>query len=69
MASVDYAARLEQIQAAISAILTGGHQSYSIDGRSFTKLDLAQLMAEETRLVAKVNRATRGGAFRRVDPV
>lgn len=69
MASVDYAARLAQVQAAISAILTGGHQSYTVDGRSVTKLDLPQLQREESRLIGKMNRAARGGAFSRGDPV
>lgn len=69
MASVDYAARLTQVQAAISAILSGGVESYTVDGRTVTKLDLAWLTREESRLVAKANRAARvGGAFRRVDP-
>jgi hypothetical protein len=70
MASIDYEARLGEVQAAISAILSGGVQSYTLDGQSLTKLDLGWLSIEESRLIAKINRASRrGGAFRRVDPL
>ena len=70
MASMDYEARLGEVQAAISAILKGGAQSYTLDGHSLTKLDLDWLSREEARLTAKINRASRrGGAFRRVDPL
>lgn len=69
MATVDYAARLTLVQAAISAILTGGMASYEIEGQKVTKLDLGWLSKEESRLVAKVNRADRvGGAFRQAVP-
>jgi hypothetical protein len=34
---------VEEIEAAITAILAGGVSSYSIAGRSFTKHDLGQL--------------------------
>lgn len=68
--SIDYQARLTKIQAAINAILDGGVQSYTLDGRSLTKLDLAWLSREESRLNAKIARASRSrGAFRRVDPL
>lgn len=67
--SVDYAARLVQVQAAITALLSGGIQSYSIDGQQVTKLDLNWLSKEESRLVAKIARANRsGGAFRQAVP-
>lgn len=69
MATIDYEARLTKVQAAISAILTGGHQSYTIDGQAVTKLDLGWLTKEEERLVARINRLNRrGGAFRTVHP-
>lgn len=70
MATIDYQARLTQVQAAIAAILGGGVQSYTVDGRSLTKLDLDWLTKEENRLIAKVNRQSRsGGAFRTVHPL
>ena len=40
MATIDYAARLALVQAAITAILSGGMQRYAIDGQQVTKLDL-----------------------------
>jgi len=67
MTTIDYAARLELIQAAITAVLSGGNQSYEIDRQRVTKLDLDSLMAEERRLVGLVKRQQRGSAFRRVD--
>jgi len=70
MPTIDYEARLEKVQAAISAILSGGVQSYTLDGRSLTKLDLGWLSQEEERLIGKISRASRrGGAFRRADPL
>lgn len=68
--SIDYKTRLTKVQAAINAILDGGVQSYTLDGRSLTKLDLGWLTEEESRLSAKIARANRRrGAFRRVDPL
>ncbi|QDC11269.1 hypothetical protein FHY55_19420 [Oceanicola sp. D3] len=70
MPTIDYEARLTKVQAAIDALLTGGHQSYRIDGQEVTKLDLATLQREEERLVGKIKRASRrGGAFRTVRPL
>jgi hypothetical protein len=67
--SIDYAARLALVQAAIQNILSGSAQSYSIDGQSVTKLDLGWLTREEERLQSKVNRLARsGGAFRQAAP-
>ncbi len=67
--SIDYAARLALVQAAITAILSGGMQSYAIDGQQVTKLDLDWLSREEAKLVAKIGRANRlGGAFRAAVP-
>jgi spore germination protein YaaH len=54
---IDYAARLALVQAAINSLLSGGMQSYEIDGQKVTALDLEKLTREESRLVAKVKRA------------
>lgn len=64
MTSIDYAARLEKVQAAIDAILTGKMENYDLDGQRVTYLDLAMLQKEENRLISRINRlARRGGAF------
>ena len=69
MSTIDYQARLTQVQAAIAAILSGGNASYRIDGQEVTKLDLDWLSREEARLVAKIKRQARStGAFRTVHP-
>jgi len=69
MVTIDYAARLALVQSAINALLSGGMQSYRIEGQEVTKLDLDWLSREESRLVAKINRAGRaGGAFRSAVP-
>jgi len=47
---------LDAVQAAIRAIVSGGAKQYSIGSRSFTKLDLAELMELESRLKAEVKR-------------
>ena len=47
---------LDAVQAAIRAIVSGGAKQYSIGSRSFTKLDLAELMERESRLKAEVKR-------------
>ncbi len=67
---IDYAARLALVQAAINALLSGGMQSYEIEGQKVTKLDLDSLTKEEARLVAKLKRQQAGGrgAFRAVVP-
>lgn len=70
MTTIDYAARLTKVQAAIDALLTGGVKSYEIDGQSVTHLDLAALQTMESQLLAKINRQSRrGGAFRQAAPV
>lgn len=67
--SIDYQARLTAVSAAISALLSGGAQSYTIDGQSVTKLDIGKLMDEERRLQGLVDRAARStGAFMRIAP-
>lgn len=69
MATIDYAARLALVQAAIEALLRGGAQAYEIEGQKVTKLDLGWLSREEERLVAKVNRSGRTApAFRQAVP-
>ena len=40
--------QLEQVQTAITAVLN--NQSYTIDGRTFTRAQLSQLEDRETRL-------------------
>jgi hypothetical protein len=47
---------LDAVQAAIRAIISGQAKQYSIGNRSFTKLDLAQLMERESMLKAEVKR-------------
>ena len=65
---IDYEARLALVQAAINALLRGGMQSYEIEGQKVTNLDLGALSAEESRLVARISRSRRGGAFRQAVP-
>lgn len=60
---MDPATLLSQIEAAISALLTGGASSYSIGSRSVTKIDLADLMNERRMLLTEVARASGSGAF------
>lgn len=47
---------LDAVQAAIRAIVSGGAKQYSIGSRSFTKIDLSELMERESRLKAEVKR-------------
>lgn len=60
---MDASTLLAQIEAAISALLTGGASSYSIGNRSVTKLDLADLFSERRILLSEVARASGSGAF------
>lgn len=57
-------AELNQVQEAIQALTTGGHSSYSIGGRSVTKLSLAELEQREATLLKRLARETGGGMFR-----
>lgn len=50
MAIITYTVQLEQVQAAITAIL-GGAQSHSIKDRSYTLADLQTLFDAQTRLM------------------
>lgn len=47
---------LEAVQAAIRAIVVKGAKQYSIGSRSYTSIDLSQLMARESQLKAIVAR-------------
>lgn len=53
---------LNLINEAIAALLTGGHQSYSIGARSVTKLDLRSLFEERRVLEMEVDRRVNGAA-------
>lgn len=60
---MDAQSLLSQVEAAITALLTGGHSSYSIGARTVTRLDLSSLMEERRMLLAEVQRAS-GGSIR-----
>ncbi len=60
MAVLTYAAQLEEVQTAISAILSGA-QSVSNTGRSYTYANLKDLQDRETYLRRMVARETNGG--------
>ena len=60
MALRTYAEQLEEVQDAISAILTKG-QSYSIEGRTYTRANLKDLQDREAYLRPLVERESRGG--------
>ena len=47
---------LDAVQAAIRSIVSGGAKQYTIGSRSFTKLDLSELMERESKLKAEVKR-------------
>lgn len=51
---------LVEVQSAISAIMTGA-QSYTHQGRSLTRANLADLQAREIRLMQRISKTTRGG--------
>lgn len=57
MAIKTYNEQLEEVQTAITQILTGG-QSYSIGGRSLTRADLPTLFEEKKRLIPMADRET-----------
>lgn len=60
---MDPATLLSQIDAAISALLTGGHSSYSIGSRTVTRLDLNGLFEQRRILQTEVARSSGSGAF------
>ena len=47
---------LEAVQVAIRTLISNGAKQYSIGGRSFTKIDLPDLMQRESTLKAEVKR-------------
>jgi len=55
------ASLLTQIDAAIEALLSGQHSSYSIGSRSVTRLDLNSLFDQRERLQRQLDRETNGG--------
>lgn len=55
------ASLLAQIDTAIEALLTGGHESYTIGNRSVTKLDLSDLFEQRRILKTEVERESGGG--------
>jgi len=60
MATTSYQTQLENVQAAIAAIEDSG-QSYSINGRSYTRADLNTLYEREKYLRRMADRESRGG--------
>lgn len=58
--SLSNAALLEETKKAIDALTTGQVSSYSLNGRSVTRLNLAELWNQRTRLEAIIARASRG---------
>jgi hypothetical protein len=65
MVTVDYVAQLAEVNAAISALTTGGVQSYTIAGRTVAKLNLATLYEERRRLERLATRQDQtGGGIR-----
>lgn len=60
MAIKTYTEQLEEVQAAITAILTGA-QRFQINGRDVTRANLDELRSWETELRRKVSRQARGG--------
>lgn len=58
------ASLLAQVEAAIEALITGGHSSYSIGARSVTKLDLGRLFEERRMLQVEAQRESGSGGLR-----
>lgn len=58
-----YTEQLEEVQTAITAIVTGA-QSYTINGRSLTRANLKDLRADEKYLRKMADRESRGGGAR-----
>lgn len=51
---------LTAVEAAIEALVTGGASSYSIGGRSVTKLNLAELFEQRRMLQSQLDRENNG---------
>jgi hypothetical protein len=58
-------AQLEEVQAAITAVMAG--QSYRIGDVTFQKADLRALTEREERLLARYQRENRGSARTRIN--
>lgn len=54
---------LAAIDTAIEALLSGQHSSYSVDGRSVTRLDLGALFKQREKLQRQLDRES-SGTFR-----
>jgi len=64
-----YTEQLEEVQAAITAIMTGA-QTYTINGRTLTRANLSDLDSMEQRLRRLASREAAGGiSVRGVTPV
>jgi len=59
MAQTD-AALLISTREAIDALTTGNVQSYALNGRTVTRLNLTELWDQVNRLEARIARSTRG---------
>ena len=62
--ALDPSTLLDQVETAITALLTGQHSSYSIGSRSVTKLDLDQLFRERAILQKEVARDAGSSTFK-----
>lgn len=60
MATKSFQEQLEEVQAAITTIVTKG-QSYTIEGRTYTRADLNALIRYEKYLRTQADRASDGG--------
>lgn len=71
MASKTDAELLESTREAIDALTTGGVESYSLNGRSVTKLNLKELWDQVTTLEKRISRTSNGmfGVAEFQDPV
>jgi len=65
MALADTLTQLEEVQAAISAVLD--NQSYRIGDITYTRADLDKLTSREETLLARYNREQRGSATTRAN--
>lgn len=64
MAILTTLAQLEEVQAAITAVMTG--QSYSIGGRALTRANLEALTKRESLLIDRYYKETKGSHVNRV---
>lgn len=66
-AASDDEALLVQIEAAVLAVSSSGYQSATVNGRTVTYADLADLQKQLGEVRARVARARRGGRFQRME--